>query len=63
MSELWDRFFKFEEGKLTQKEITEWYVELINTGYVWKLPHNHLLNAITLLENGVIGSDYKGDTN
>lgn len=63
MSDLWAPFFRFEEGNMTQQEITEWYVELINTGYIWKLPGNHLKNAITLIENGVIGSDEKKDTN
>lgn len=55
MSDLWAPLFKFEDGKLTQDEITDWYVELINTGYIWKLTHNHLMNAISLIESGLIG--------
>lgn len=63
MSDLWAPFWRFEAGEMTQKEIADWYTDLINTGYIWKLPNNHLQNAITLLENGVIGSDPKSGGN
>lgn len=52
--ELWELVFPFEDGKLNGELLRVWFQDLIETGYIWKLPDIYLENAITLLEGGYI---------
>lgn len=52
--QLWELVLPFEEGKVTGDILRSWFRDLIETGYIWKLPEYYLENAATLLDGGYI---------
>lgn len=52
--QLWELVLPFEGGKVTGDILRSWFRDLIETGYIWKLPEYYLENATTLLEGGYI---------
>ena len=48
--------FAFEGKQLTTDESNIWFSELVNSGYIWKLPTYYVEHAAKLLDHGIIGN-------
>ena len=47
-----DKLVKYEEGLLSEKEATEFFQEIINSGEAWGTDDNFMKSAMYLLESG-----------
>jgi len=48
-----DKIIKYESNEMDQEEVIEFFQELINSGYVWRLQGHYGRTALKLIEWGL----------
>ena len=48
-----NKIIKYESDEMNQEEVVEFFQELINSGYVWRLQGHYGRTALRLIEYGL----------
>jgi hypothetical protein len=51
-----EKIMQFETEAMSQDDVAAMFVELIESGDVWRLPSSYVVTAAMLIESGVINS-------
>ena len=49
-----DKIIQYEDGEMSDKEMVEFFSELVKSGHAWTLQGHYGRTAMNLIENGVM---------
>lgn len=60
LDDLWQGVFAFEANQLSAQEVQQWFILLVSSGYIWKLPTQYLNQAANMMEHGYLETKQRG---